>query len=188
VVLFDAALAYAAPPGRYERRWQPSKKLYPVAEALAFVLVAACFLAFGLSLRAAAAAVFCAALVVVTTTDLEFRIVPNRVVLPASAIVLALDTAWERSPKWALAGLAASGFLFLAALVSPQGMGMGDVKLAFLIGVGLGWAVVPGLVVGLMAAAVPALLLLVAGRGRKTTMPLAPFLALGAVVALFAGV
>src|SRR6185295_12536412 len=68
--------------------------LYPAVEVSTAVLLAGCLLAFGLSLHAAAAAVFCAALVVVTATDLTHRIVPNRVVLPAAAIVLVLMTAW----------------------------------------------------------------------------------------------
>jgi len=76
--------------------------------------------------------------------------------------------------------------LFLAALVNPQGLGMGDVKLAFLIGAALGWAAVPALVLGVFAAFLPALALLLAGRGRKATLPYAPFLALGALLGLFA--
>ena len=85
------------------------------------MLLVACLVAFGLTLHAAAAAVFCAALVVITATDLTHRIVPNRVVLPAAAIVLVLMTAWEPSPEWAIAGLGASTFLLLVALAYPAG-------------------------------------------------------------------
>src|SRR6476660_8266420 len=109
--------------------------IYPAVEVATAALLAGCLLAFGLSLHAAAAAVFCAALVVVTATDLTHRIVPNRVVLPAAVVVLVLMTAWEPSPEWAAAGLGASLFLLLVALAYPGGMGMGDVKLALLMGV-----------------------------------------------------
>ena len=77
--------------------------MYPAVELATAVLLVGCFVAFGFTLRTAAAAVFCAALVVVTATDLTHRIVPNRVVLPAAAVVLALMTVAEPSPQWAIA-------------------------------------------------------------------------------------
>src|SRR5215471_5157826 len=154
----------------------------------AFLLVG-CVLAFGLTLRAAAAGIACAALVVVTATDLEQRIVPNRVVLPAAAAVLALDTVWHLSPVWAIGALGAAGFLFLAVLAYPGGMGMGDVKLALLIGALLGRTTPVGLLLGLVFALIPSVVLFARhGVGaRRLAIPLAPFLAAGAVVALFAG-
>ena len=153
------------------------------------LLLVGCVLAFGLSLRAAAAAVACAALVVVTATDLERRVVPNRVVLPAAAAVLALRTAAQPSPVWAIGALGAAGFFLAAALAYPGGMGMGDVKLALLVGALLGRATPLGIVLGLLFALVPSAVLLVRhGLGaRRLAIPLAPFLAAGAVVALFAG-
>ena len=122
--------------------------VYPAVELTTAVLLAGCLLAFGVSLHAAAAAVFCAALVVVTATDLSHRIVPNVVVLPAAAVVLALMTVAEPSPQWAIAAAAASGFLFAAALAYPSGMGMGDVKLALLMGAALGRTVSVALLLG----------------------------------------
>ena len=101
-------------------------------------LLAGCVLAFGFTARTAAAAIACAAFVVVTATDLERRIVPNRVVLPAAAAVLVLQTVFYPSPVWAIGAACAAGFLLLAALAYPGGMGMGDVKLALLIGALLG--------------------------------------------------
>jgi leader peptidase (prepilin peptidase) / N-methyltransferase len=180
------ALSYAAPPGRYEQRFRPGRFLYPAAETVALALVLASFAVFGLSLEGLSAAFFCVVVVIVTVTDIEFRIVPNRVVVPASAIALALNMLRDPAPEWILAALALSFVLLLAALVNPNGLGMGDVKLAFLIGAALGWAGAVALVVGIAAAFVPALVLLVSGRGRHATMPFAPFLALGSVVALFA--
>ena len=153
------------------------------------LLLVGCVLAFGLTARAAAAGIACAALVVVTATDLERRVVPNRVVLPAAAAVLALNTLWHPSLVWAIGAIGAAGFLFLAALAYPGGMGMGDVKLALLIGALLGRTTPVGVMLGLFLALVPSIVLLVRhGVGaRKLGIPFAPFLAAGAVVTLFAG-
>jgi leader peptidase (prepilin peptidase)/N-methyltransferase len=163
--------------------------IYPAVELTTAALLAGCLLAFGLSLRTAAAAVFCAALVVVTATDLTHRIVPNRVVLPAAAVVLALMTVADPSPRWAITATAASGFLLAAALAYPSGMGMGDVKLALLMGAALGGTVSVALMFAMVAALIPSVVLLAryGSKARKMAIPFAPFLALGSVVALFAG-
>jgi leader peptidase (prepilin peptidase) / N-methyltransferase len=152
-------------------------------------LLVGCVLAFGFTLEAAAAAVGCAALVVATATDLERRIVPNRVVLPAFVAVLALNTIAHPSPQWAVGAVGAAGFLFLAALAYPGGMGMGDVKLALLIGALLGRTTPVGLMLGLLFALVPSAVLIArhGARARRIAIPFAPFLAAGAIVALFAG-
>ena len=117
------------------------------------------------------------------------RIVPNRIVLPAAAIVLVAQTALNPSPEWLLGALGASGFLFVAAIAYPAGMGMGDVKLALLLGAMLGRLVGVGLMVGMVAALVPSVYLLArhGAAARKMGIPFAPFLAFGAIVALFAG-
>jgi leader peptidase (prepilin peptidase) / N-methyltransferase len=153
------------------------------------VLLVACVLAFGFTLRAAAAAIGCGALVVVTATDLERRVVPNRVVLPAFVAVLALNTIAHPSPEWALGALGAAGFLFLAVLAYPGGMGMGDVKLALLIGAMLGRTTPVGLMLGLLFALIPSIVLLArhGASARRLAIPFAPFLAAGTLVALFAG-
>ena len=162
---------------------------YPAVELATAALAAGCAYAFGLTLHALVAAFFCAALVAVSATDLEHRIIPNRIVLPAAAIVLAAQTALEPSPEWAIAALGASGFLLVAALVYPAGMGMGDVKLALLMGAMLGRTVPVALMIGMVAALAPSLVLFArhGARARKMGIPLGPFLALGSVVALFFG-
>jgi leader peptidase (prepilin peptidase) / N-methyltransferase len=93
------------------------------------------------------------------------------------------------SPEWLVAAVAASGFLLLAALAYPAGMGMGDVKLALLMGAVLGRDVAVALMVGMIAALVPSVYLLArhGSKARKMGIPFAPFLAVGSVVALFAG-
>ena len=162
---------------------------HPAVEAATAVLVVACVLAYGVTFEAAAAAVFAVALVVVTATDIERRVVPNRVVLPAAGAVLVLRLLDHPSVEWPLAGLAAAGFLLVAALAYPGGMGMGDVKLALLMGVALGRFVPVALLLGMMAAIVPSVVLFVrhGSAARKMAIPFAPFLALGSLVALFAG-
>jgi leader peptidase (prepilin peptidase)/N-methyltransferase len=162
---------------------------YPLVEIATALLVAGCVWKFGLSADAAVAAFFCAALVAVSATDLEHRIVPNRVVLPAASVVLLAQTALHPSVEWLLAGLGVSGFLFAAALAYPKGMGMGDVKLALLLGAMLGRTVPVALMLGMFAALVPSVVLLArhGTQARKMGIPFAPFLALGGVVALFAG-
>jgi leader peptidase (prepilin peptidase)/N-methyltransferase len=95
----------------------------------------------------------------------------------------------DPSVEWILAALGAGVVLFVIVLAYPRGMGMGDVKLAVFLGGGLGVTVSVGLFIGFMAAFVPAAALLVRhGRSaRKRAIPLGPFLALGSVMALFAG-
>jgi leader peptidase (prepilin peptidase)/N-methyltransferase len=163
--------------------------LYPAVELATAGLVAACFVVFGLSGKALLSAFFCAVLVAVTSTDLTHRIVPNRIVLPAAAVVLVAHTALDPTPEWALAAFGAAGFLFVAALAYPAGMGMGDVKLALLLGAMLGRLVPVGLMLGMFAALVPSVVLFArhGSAARKMGIPFAPFLALGAVVALFVG-
>jgi len=167
----------------------PISGRYPAVELATALLVAGCFADFGVSLHAAAGAVFCVALVVISAIDLEHRIVPNKIVLPAAAVVLALMLAWKLSIEWPVAGLGASLFLFLAALAYPRGMGMGDVKLALLLGFATGKSVPVAVFGGMVAALVPSVVLLArhGAAARKMAIPFAPFLALGGVVALFAG-
>ena len=162
---------------------------YPLVELLTALLVAASALRFGFTLEALIASFFCAALVALSSIDIEYRIVPNRIVLPASAAVLVAQTILFPSPVWLLAAFGAAGFLLLAALAYPSGMGMGDVKLALLLGAMLGRTVAVGLMIGFLAALVPAAILAArhGSKARKMAIPFAPFLAFGGIVALFAG-
>lgn len=163
--------------------------IYPAVELTAAALIAACLLHFGPTLHALIASFFCATLVTVSATDILRRVIPNAIVLPAAAIVLVGMTLIEPSPQWAIGAFGAAGFLLLAALAYPAGMGMGDVKLALLIGAGLGKSTPVGLMIGMVAAVVPSVYLL-ARHGmaaRKMKIPFGPFLAFGAVVALFVG-
>jgi leader peptidase (prepilin peptidase) / N-methyltransferase len=162
---------------------------YPVVELVTAGLVAGCVLAFGLSAYAAVASFFCLVLVVIAAIDFEHQIVPNRIVVPAAAVVLVVQTILEPSPEWLIGAFAAALFLFLAVLAYPKGMGMGDVKLALLLGAMLGRTVPVALMVGMLAALVPAAILFAkfGTAARKRAIPFAPFLAFGAIVALFVG-
>jgi len=175
--------------GRCRHCDAPISPVYPLVEAVTAALVVACVAVFGPTAEAALAAAFCAVLVTLSVIDVRHRIVPNRIVLPAAAAALVLHTLIDPSPEWALAALAASGFLCAAALAYPKGLGMGDVKLALLLGAVLGVSVSVALMIGFVAALVPALVLFVrhGSAARKMAVPLVPFLALGAVVALFLG-
>lgn len=152
-------------------------------------LAAACFAVFGFSLEALVDVLACGVLVAVTVTDLERRIVPNRIIVPALAVALVVQTARDPSVVWIVSSLAAGGFYFIAALIYPAGLGMGDVKLAAFLGAWLGASVIVALFVGSMLALLPAIVIIAmrGKEGRKVGIPFAPFLAGGAVVALFFG-
>ena len=153
------------------------------------LLAAGCGLVFGFTLEALIAVLFCWVLVVITRTDLEHRLIPDKIVLPATVAILALRTIDDPSVEWVLSAVGAGLVLFLIVLVYPSGLGMGDVKLSAFLGAGLGVSVIPALFVGFFVAFVPAALLLVrhGTEARKQAIPLGPFLALGGVVALFWG-
>ncbi len=182
-------LSYLALRGRCRSCGARIGLIYPAVELGSALLVAGCVLAWGLTVQAAIAAFFCCVLVAISAVDLEHRIVPDRIVLPATAIVLVAQTAREPSFEWALCAFGAALFLFLAVLAYPAGMGMGDVKLALLMGAALGKLVAVALMLGMFAALVPGLYLLArhGQAARKMAIPFAPFLAFGSVVALFAG-
>jgi len=182
-------LSYAVLRGRCKGCGAHIPLRYPAVEASAAVLVAACVWKFGLQAEALVAALFCLALVAVSATDLEHRIIPNRIVLPSAAVVLVSQTAVKPSPEWAIAAVGAFTLMLVLALIYPAGMGMGDVKLALLLGAMLGRTGSVARMVGVLSAMVPAVVLLVrhGSEARKMALPFGPFLALGAVVALFAG-
>jgi leader peptidase (prepilin peptidase)/N-methyltransferase len=135
--------------------------------------------------------VFVSVLAAVTLTDLERRVIPNTIVLTGAVIGIAIVAGTDPGslPERAIAAVAAGGVLLLGALARPGGMGMGDVKLAALMGLYLGRAVAAALVVGFAAGALVgvALMLRHGASARKRALPFGPFLALGGVVGLWAG-
>lgn len=167
----------------------PRSPRLPLVALGTALLGAACGLVYGFTLEAVAATLFCWVLVVITRTDFETRLIPDKVILPGAVVLLALRTLDDPSLEWILAALGAGLVLFLVVLVYPRGLGMGDVKLSAFLGAGLGVSVVVAMFVGFFVALVPAALLFVrhGKEARKSAMPLGPFLALGGVIALFWG-
>jgi leader peptidase (prepilin peptidase)/N-methyltransferase len=182
-------LSYFLLRGRCRHCQAPISLLYPAVEAVAAALIVACFAVFGATPYAVLAGAFCAVLVTLSAIDLQHRIVPNRIVLPAAGVTLVAHTLLDPSVAWVAGALGAAGFLFLAVLAYPRGLGMGDVKLALLLGAMLGASVGVALFLGFVAGLVPSLFLFArhGSKARKMAIPLVPFLALGAVVALFTG-
>jgi leader peptidase (prepilin peptidase) / N-methyltransferase len=158
---------------------------------IAAPLVVASFVHFGVTWDGLLGAYFCAVLVVLSIIDLEERRLPNVIVLPSFALVLTAHLVLypERAAEWTIAAVGAALFLFLPTLLLPGAMGMGDFKLALLLGAMLGSAVVTAIFVGSIAGALVAIgVLMVRGPdARKQMIPFGPSLALGAIVALFAG-
>jgi leader peptidase (prepilin peptidase)/N-methyltransferase len=127
-------------------------------------------------------------LVVISRHDLERHIIPNRIVVPAWVAVLLAHIAIHPHHwlEWIVGSLGAGLFFLVVALAYPAGLGMGDVKLALLIGAALGWAVMGALLLGTFAAGLVAAIMLFkeGSAARKRAIPLGPFLAAGAIVVL----
>jgi leader peptidase (prepilin peptidase)/N-methyltransferase len=165
---------------------------YPLTELALGVLYAATVLVlWGDAGEIAIGLVFVTMLLAVTLTDLEQRIIPNKILIVAAvlAIVLAAATDLGSLPERLAAGAAAGGLLFLAALAYPRGMGLGDVKLAATMGLFLGRNVAPAILVALFAGSIVGLGMIAryGAAARKQAIPFGPFLALGGVVGLLAG-
>jgi leader peptidase (prepilin peptidase)/N-methyltransferase len=157
--------------------------------ALSGLLVVSAFARFGLEPRGLIVAAVACVLVAVSAIDIERRLIPNRIVVPATAAILVAQAAFfpDRVGEWVGAALVAGLLLGVPALLFPAGLGMGDAKLAVLIGAALGWDFLDALVIGFLATFPVGVVMLVRGgmAARKATIPLGPFLAGGALVALF---
>ncbi len=172
---------------------------YPGVEVATAALFAAAALRFGADPALPAYLVFFASLLAVSVIDFEHKIIPNRIIyptiglcLPLLALAALVDGDGGRLVRALVGAAVAWGFLFLVNLVYPAGMGFGDVRLSFVLGLMLGWLslshVVAGLFLGFVLGAVVGLgLVLFGGRSRKDAVPFGPFLAAGAVLAVLVG-
>lgn len=173
---------------------------YPLIELATGLLFASAAWKFALSAEAVIYSGFFWALVVLTVIDLEYKLLPNKIVFPTFiagwiALVIAALAGGEPSRliDGAIGAAIFGGFFFLVAFVYPAGMGGGDVKLAFVLGTFLGYAGGPGIVlVGmflsfLIGAVVGIIVMKATGGDRKKQVPFGPFLAVGTVLALFGG-
>lgn len=185
-------LSWLALRGRCRDCQAPISPQYPLVELATGVLWATVAVARDDAIGVALGLILVTALVPIVVIDLEHRLIPNLITGPAAvaAIAAGLALAPGDVPEQLAWGAGAFGFFFLAALAHPRGMGMGDVKLAGVLGLCLGRAVVPGILVALLAGVLIGGVIVArvgARAGRKTAVPFGPFLALGAIVALFAG-
>jgi len=165
---------------------------YPLVEALTAALCVGAVLVHHSAAAIALSVVLIVLVVPAALIDLDYKIIPNRITALGAVLAIVLGLALDPSgePERLIAGVAAGGFLLLAALAYPGGMGMGDVKLAAVMGLLLGAAVAPAILVALLAGvAVGATVIARRGvsDGRKTAVPFGPFLALGALVGVFVG-
>ena len=165
---------------------------YPLTELGLGLLFAATVLVYrDEPAEAAIGLVFVTMLAAITLTDLEQRIIPNKILLVGAILCLAIAAATDPAglPERAIAAAAAGGLLFAVALAYPQGMGLGDVKLTATMGLFLGWAVAPAILIALLAGSVVGLALIArhGSQARKMAIPFGPFLALGGVAGLLVG-
>jgi leader peptidase (prepilin peptidase)/N-methyltransferase len=179
--------------GRCRHCGEPIPIRYPLIEAALGISFGAIYLALrdqGTG-EVVLGCTFAALLAVITLTDLERRIIPNAVVgagtIAGIALVAIVDSGML--PEHLIAGAGAGGFLLIVALVYPRGMGMGDVKLAGMMGVYLGSAVIPALLIGFLSGSIFGLGLIAkhGSEARRSRVPFGPFLALGGVIAVLVG-
>lgn len=179
--------------GRCRSCGEPISLRYPLAELGLGVLWAATYLVLGDDdvAQLALGLVFCALLVAITLTDLDLRLIPNRIVLAGALAALAVVAATDPGDvaERAIAAAAGGGLLFLVALAYPRGMGMGDVKLVAMMGLYLGRAIAPAVLIGFAAGALVGMALIArhGADARKRAIPFGPFLALGGVIGLWFG-
>jgi leader peptidase (prepilin peptidase)/N-methyltransferase len=136
--------------------------------------------------------IFVAALVAITQIDLEHRIIPNKIVAAVAVAAIVLTAALQPHllTQRLIAGAIAGGVFGVIAFAYPAGMGMGDAKLAAVMGLVLGRAVAPALMIALIAGTIVGVGVIArrgVSAGRKSSVPFGPFLAFGSIVALFAG-
>jgi len=165
---------------------------YPLVEAVTAVLAVAVVLVKHSPRDVVLGLLLVAVLVPVALIDFDRRIIPNKIMLPAAlaALAVGLVLAPSQVPEQLIAGLAAGGFLLIFAVAYPKGMGMGDVKLAAVLGLFLGRSVAIALLSGVLAGTVVGAIVMArvgVGQGRKTAVPFGPFLAIGGIVGLLAG-
>jgi leader peptidase (prepilin peptidase)/N-methyltransferase len=171
----------------------PISPRYPLTElALGLLFALTVIVSWGDSVAEVAIDfVFLTMLAAITLTDLEQRIIPNKILLAGAILCLAVAIPTDPGglPERAIAAAAAGGIFFLVVLAYPKGMGLGDVKLAATMGLFLGRAVAPAILVGLLAGTLVGLALIArhGSQARKMAVPFGPFLAFGGVVGMLAG-
>jgi len=173
---------------RYCKSKIPVKSL--LVEIITSLLFLANYIIFGLSISTAIGIIFCCALIAVSFIDIEFKIIPNVIVLPLTVVGLALNIASDPSNWWMPLAFSVGAFVFMLIihLISPRGMGMGDVKLSLMAGAFLVRNVVSGLFLGFLLGSLYGLSLIIIKRKKlKQAIPFGPFISLGSIISLFWG-
>ena len=179
--------------GRCRNCGEPISPRYILAELTLGALFAATYLILGDENGAelALGLILCFVLVVITLTDLDLRIIPNKVVLAGSVVAVAISAIWlpETLDTRVISAAIAGGIMFLVAFVYPRGMGMGDAKLVGMMGLFIGRAIAPATLIGFLLGALVGLGMMARqGSGaRKAKIPFGPFLAVGGVIGLWFG-
>ncbi len=178
--------------GRCRSCHEPISARYPLVEAGTAILCAGAVIGQHNTGRALLGIVLVLVLVPIALIDLDTQTIPNRITGPAAVLAIVIGTAFDPSGEIErlIAGAAAGGFLFVAWLAYPRGMGFGDVKLAGVLGLFLGRSVGPAMLIALVAGVIVGLVVIRrvgVEAGRKTKVPFGPFLALGGVVGIYAG-
>ena len=177
--------------GRCHTCARPIGRTAPAVEAACAALAAGAIAVYGAGWSGLAVAVLLVVLVPVVLIDLRHRLIPDILVLPATAVAGAAAVLAQPSRWWVpvLGAAGSAGFLLLLWAIHPEGMGLGDVKLAALIGVVLGASAIPALFIAFVAGALLGAVLLarMGARARRVAIPFGPFLAAGALAALWVG-
>jgi leader peptidase (prepilin peptidase)/N-methyltransferase len=178
--------------GRCHHCGAPISARYPLVELTTAALYVAVAVTQDDAARVVLGLLLVTALVPITLIDLDYRIIPNKITGPAAIAALIAILALDRDflVEAVVAAAAGGGFFLVAAVLYPRGMGMGDVKLAGVLGLYLGRAVAPAVFIALIGGVVIGAAVIArkgAKEGRKTAVPFGPFLALGGLVAFFVG-
>jgi leader peptidase (prepilin peptidase) / N-methyltransferase len=178
--------------GRCRNCGEPISKRYPLVEALVAVIFAAITAVHGVTWDLAWQLPFAAVLVAVAAIDLDLHIIPNKIIYPTAAwgVISAALIRLDDLPALLAWGVGSGLFFLIAAIAYPAGMGMGDVRLAAVMGLYLGNTVLPAMLVAFLSGTAVGVAIMSrhgVEKGRKMGVPFGPFLAFGGIIALLVG-
>ncbi len=163
---------------------------YPLVEVLCALLFFLNYYFFGISIQALSGIIFCSVLVVVTFIDIDFKLIPDILILPFSIVGIAIHIIASPSAWWVVLASAFGAFIFMFIIhiIYQKGLGMGDVKLSFMIGAFISRNVIVGLFLSfLLGSFFGLIMLLTKKRKLKNTIAFGPFISMGSIIALFYG-